>query len=92
MGVVLTEDIKLDWRLSGESKTVFIDRPEVAARAITTTIIICGNCAGDEQLPRRTLLSAEGKCSCCGGSSYVLASKFYRPLKGEIYERDKSHE
>jgi hypothetical protein len=40
---------------------------------VTTTQIVCGDCAGDDLLPLRTLLTNEGKCSRCGGSSFVLA-------------------
>jgi len=36
--------------------------------------IICGDCAGDDERPRRTYLDQFGNCSQCGGHSFVLAS------------------
>jgi hypothetical protein len=38
--------------------------------------IICGDCAGEEDVPAKTYLTAQDKCSRCGGNSYVLASAF----------------
>jgi hypothetical protein len=45
-----------------------------AVPALTPTEIICGDCAGDDLLPRRTKLTVEGSCAKCGGRSYALAS------------------
>jgi hypothetical protein len=53
---------------------VFIDNPKVKPRALTFTQIICGNCAGQGELPRKTLLTEQGLCADCGGRSYQLAS------------------
>src|SRR5215470_18831493 len=36
--------------------------------------IICGDCSGDYEKPRRTYLDLLGRCEDCGGTSYVLAS------------------
>jgi hypothetical protein len=36
--------------------------------------IICGDCSGDSEKPRRTCLDIFGRCEDCGGRSYVLAS------------------
>jgi len=36
--------------------------------------IICGDCAGDGESPRKTYLDQSGRCSVCGGQSFVLAS------------------
>ena len=36
--------------------------------------IVCGDCAGDNYTPVRTLLDNKGQCDQCGGRSYVLAS------------------
>jgi hypothetical protein len=36
--------------------------------------IICGDCSGDAEKPRRTCLDLFGRCEDCGGTSYVLAS------------------
>lgn len=36
--------------------------------------IVCGDCMGDDILPRRTFLSIYERCSRCGGASYVLAT------------------
>lgn len=48
---------------------------ESARRPIATQWIVCGDCAGDGQLPRATLLTPQGACSGCGGRSYILVSK-----------------
>ncbi|HQZ81617.1 MAG TPA: hypothetical protein PLR83_00225 [Pyrinomonadaceae bacterium] len=42
--------------------------------AVTATRIVCGDCAGDETLPRKTMLTADGRCAECGGRSYIPAS------------------
>jgi len=39
--------------------------------------IVCGNCAGDGVRPKRTYMDHSGKCSTCGGTSYLLASNVY---------------
>lgn len=36
--------------------------------------IVCGNCAGEGELPLRTFLDIHGNCSQCAGTSYVPAS------------------
>jgi len=36
--------------------------------------IICGDCGGDGESPRKTYLDRSGNCSQCGGHSYILAS------------------
>ncbi|HKA18668.1 MAG TPA: hypothetical protein VKN18_10280 [Blastocatellia bacterium] len=36
--------------------------------------IICGNCCGEAESPRKTYLDRSGNCSQCGGRSYILAS------------------
>jgi hypothetical protein len=36
--------------------------------------IICGDCSGEEDRPRKTYLDRFGTCNECGGHSYVLAS------------------
>jgi hypothetical protein len=36
--------------------------------------IVCGDCMGDDILPRRTFLGIYERCSRCGGASYVLAT------------------
>jgi hypothetical protein len=38
--------------------------------------IICGDCAGEDEVPAKTFLNAQDKCARCGGNSYVLASAF----------------
>ena len=38
--------------------------------------IICGDCSGDQDKPKRTCLDIHGRCDECGGTSYVLASNF----------------
>src|ERR1044071_4549485 len=36
--------------------------------------IICGDCSGEEYLPKKTYLNRFGNCSQCGGHSYILAA------------------
>lgn len=36
--------------------------------------IVCGDCAGEHEMPVRTLLDQNGNCENCGGHSYILAS------------------
>ena len=47
--------------------------------------IVCGNCAGEDDRPKRTYLDRFGDCSQCGGHSYILASTLYaqsyKPLR-----------
>jgi len=37
-------------------------------------LIICGDCCGEFEAPRRTCMDVFGRCSTCGGTSYVLAT------------------
>lgn len=57
---------------------------------ITHTQIICGDCAGDDLLPSKTLLLADDTCSRCGGSNYVLASTLCSALALHILHGDKN--
>lgn len=50
-----------------------LDQPRHALLAIGVQII-CGDCSGDATRPIRTLMSRQGSCSQCGGSSYLLAA------------------
>jgi hypothetical protein len=36
--------------------------------------IICGDCSGEEELPKKTYLDRSGNCSQCGGHSHILAA------------------
>ncbi|HET9530715.1 MAG TPA: hypothetical protein VFQ92_10205 [Blastocatellia bacterium] len=36
--------------------------------------IICGNCAGEGEIPQKTYLDRFGNCEQCGGHSYMLAA------------------
>jgi hypothetical protein len=38
--------------------------------------IICGDCAGEDEVPAKTYLNFQDKCARCAGNSYVLASAF----------------
>jgi hypothetical protein len=70
---------------SAERAEVFIKNPFVAPRSVShlLTMIVCGNCSGEGQVPRKTLLAADSTCVMCGGRSYVLASKLQIPRKGK---------
>jgi ribosomal protein L37E len=59
---------------SGSSPWLFIDRPQVAPREVTQTLIVCGDCGGDGLNPRKTFLTKQDRCASCGGRSYVLAA------------------
>jgi len=37
--------------------------------------IICGDCCGEEERPRKTYLDRFGNCAQCGGHSYILAAQ-----------------
>jgi hypothetical protein len=41
--------------------------------------IICGDCSGEQETPRRTFLGRNGRCEQCSGNSYVLASRLVAP-------------
>ena len=48
---------------------------EPRSTVITTGIqIICGDCSGEEGLPKKTYLDSLNNCSQCGGRSYILAA------------------
>ena len=48
---------------------------EPRSTVVTTGIqIICGDCSGEEGLPKKTYLDSFGNCSQCGGHSYILAA------------------
>jgi hypothetical protein len=86
MGLVLSEHplsagtstwswISMSKKQKQESPRVFLDNAEVSPRLLTTSRIICGDCAGDGPYTIKTLLTVAGKCSQCGGGSYILASR-----------------
>jgi hypothetical protein len=78
MGVMFTDVVVINRGRRSRPLTVFIDRPTVSAREVTCSMIVCGDCAGDSPNPRKTLLTREGRCSGCGGRSYVLASILFQ--------------
>jgi hypothetical protein len=39
--------------------------------------LICGDCCGDADIPRRTEMSIDSTCRDCGGRAYVLAADYY---------------
>lgn len=65
---------RADRPLADPAPVVFLKDRSVTPRRITGLQIVCGNCMGDERLPRKTFLAAEGGCATCGGRSYELAS------------------
>jgi hypothetical protein len=59
---------------------------------ITTTEIVCGDCAGEARVPCKTLLTSDGACAGCGGGNYQLACDFYAPTARTINpEAVRSH-
>jgi hypothetical protein len=94
MSVVITEDC-LDLKAQAypqesdrkASRRVFITNPTVSPRVLTTVLIVCGNCAGEEDLPRKTFATPDGCCSDCGSRNYFLASKLVQMTRWrQIYE------
>jgi hypothetical protein len=55
---------------------VLLKDPVVSERKVTSTMIVCGDCNGEAELPRKTFLTAKGCCDACGGQSFVLAVKY----------------
>ena len=84
--VIALSDARLQAEAPAQTRKragLFIADPRVSPRNVTERMIICGNCAGDDPLPRKTLLAEDDTCATCGGRSYVLASKvFHRRLYG----------
>lgn len=54
---------------------------------ITKTLIVCGDCSGDELLPLKTLLTADGRCAACGGRNYVLAAYICNQLAQHLIKQ-----
>lgn len=54
--------------------TIFDRISDASMTRVTETRIVCGDCAGDEILPRKTNLTTDGRCAECGGLSYIPAS------------------
>jgi hypothetical protein len=69
-------------------KQIFIwpDAPVAALRSETHVQIVCGNCGGDDLVPRKTLLCEDGRCSHCGGRSYIPAARL-EPIIAERIKR-----
>jgi hypothetical protein len=58
---------------AGKSDPAQLIEPRVPVTLVGIQII-CGDCSGDEERPKRTYLDQFGNCSQCGGHSFVLAS------------------
>lgn len=56
---------------------------------LTRTEIVCGDCAGLDLLPVRTLKTANDECASCGGRSFELASKVCAKLADYLTERPR---
>lgn len=54
--------------------------------------IVCGDCAGEEVLPRRTNLRSDGRCAVCGGRSFVSAAKLCTALSQHIQNQKEKKE
>jgi DnaJ-class molecular chaperone len=48
--------------------------PSTAIPRVTSTQIVCGDCAGLGLLPVKTFLTSVYTCSRCAGRNYVLAT------------------
>lgn len=53
---------------------------------VTSTRIVCGDCAGDEVAPRQTLLRSDHSCAECGGHNYALAAPLAIPRSAVLRE------
>jgi hypothetical protein len=60
---------------------VFLRDQRVSPRRVTSIMVVCGNCAGDDDLPRKTFMASDGSCDTCGGNSCVLASTFFQAIQ-----------
>ena len=58
---------------TGRSDPAQLTEPRVPVTLVGIQII-CGDCAGDDERPKRTYLDQFGNCAQCGGHSFVLAS------------------
>lgn len=67
--------------LPAKTPGVYIDDPYINLQPVTGRMIVCGNCAGDDPLPRKTLLAADESCASCGSHSYVMASTFFQSIQ-----------
>lgn len=60
------------------TRSRFIDSSQLSeprpAAVVLGVQIICGNCAGEADLPVKTYLDRLGNCTQCGGRSYILAA------------------
>ena len=54
---------------------------------VTHTEIVCGDCGGDELLPKRTNLTTTGACAVCGGRSFVPASPLAQALAQHLLKK-----
>jgi len=79
----LTQIDYLDPERASAVPKVFLAKRErtvapASERRITNTMIVCLDCADPfSNSPRKTFLTASGRCDGCGGRSYLLASKIY---------------
>ena len=74
---IIGEDTDLERQRKDKRLRLSESERQVSARPTTQTQIVCGNCMGDETLPRKTFLTRAGACDHCGGRSYVLASRLF---------------
>lgn len=72
MAIALTGLLVLNSRTDPDQ----LDQPRTSIPQLGIQII-CGDCSGDDESPRRTYLNRVANCSVCGGHSYVLASSVY---------------
>lgn len=78
MGIALAEKLPVSVAApkTDDQPKLYISDRSVTPRSISSVMIVCGNCMGEDRLPRKTFLSADGSgCASCGSQSYVLASK-----------------
>ncbi len=65
----------LTWFLTKSYSDNSSQLAEPRSTVVTAGIqIICGDCSGEEGLPKKTYLDSFGNCSQCGGHSYILAA------------------
>ena len=67
---------------------IFRKKPSAIISALlprqTEMTIVCGDGAGDEIDPRKTILTSDGTCAGCGGRSFVCAVRLFKVLKRHL--------
>jgi hypothetical protein len=74
--IIVTAAIALGWvylrpRLADPAR---LAEPHLSLPAFNGIQIICGDCAGEAEFPKKTYMDRFGHCAQCGGSNFMLAA------------------